>query len=56
MGKALQRALVVNVTDETQRVTVVHALGAAVAQCGAGCHREHQGAQGGLCQVQWGSQ
>ena len=31
MGQALQRALVVNVTDETQRVTVVHALGAAVA-------------------------
>lgn len=31
MGKALQRALVVDVTNETQRVTVVHALGAAVA-------------------------
>lgn len=31
MGKALQRALVVDVADETQRVTVVHALGAAVA-------------------------
>ena len=31
MGQALQRALVVDGTDETQRVTVVHALGAAVA-------------------------
>lgn len=31
MGKALQRALVVDVGNEAQRVTVVHALGAAVA-------------------------